>query len=97
MKKIKTFIIDGENFHDIKGFYDEIVSVLTNDFKGFGRNYDAFDDILYGGYQFEFKEKIILVWRNFDKSKKELPEEFLKNILEIIRNHKYHVKFKIEK
>ena len=98
MKKIKKFIIDGKNFHDLRGFYDEVVKVLTNNFKGFGRNYDAFDDILYGGEEpFEFKEKITLIWRSFEKSRKELPKEFLENILEIIKNHKFHIKFKIEK
>jgi len=95
MRKIKTFVINGKKFNDIEGFYKESVRILAPGFIGFGRNPDAFDDILYGGEEpFDFKEKIILVWKNFDKSKKELPQAFLRDIVEIIRNHKYHVKFK---
>ena len=89
MKK-KMFIIDGKNFSNIEGFYDEVQRKLTIDFPGFGRNLDAFDDILYGGDElFKFKEKIVLRWKNFNKSKKELPSEFLKDILEIIKHHNH--------
>lgn len=98
MNKIKTFVIDGEKFNDIEGFYDEVVKILAPGFKDFGRNYDAFDDILYGGEDsFDFEEKINLIWKNCEKSMRELPSEFLRIILEIIKNHKHHIKFKIER
>ncbi len=87
--KTKRIVINGKNFSDVEGFYDEVQSVLTKDFKEFGRNLDAFDDLLYGGFgKFNENEKIILVWKDFYKSKKELPSEFLKNIIEIINHHK---------
>lgn len=87
--KIKKFTIDGKKFSNIKGFYDEVQKVLTKDFKGFGRTLDAFDDILYGGFgKFDDKEKIILVWKNFSTSKKNLPLITLKSLIEVIENHK---------
>lgn len=94
---MKKFVISGKNFLDIEGFYNEVKKVLTNNFKGFGRNLDAFDDILYGGFEkFDENEKIILIWKNFNDSKKILPKEFLKDIIEIIKHHK-NIKLKIEK
>lgn len=94
--KVKKFILDGKNFSNIEDFYDEAQKVLTDDFKGFGRNLDAFDDILYGGFGKFESEKIIIVWQNFDQSKKELPSEFLKKIIEIIKNHK-NIKLQLNK
>ena len=92
MKKqiaIKEFIIDGNIFSNIEEFYNEVQMVLTDNFTGFGRNLDAFDDILYGDLgRFDSKEKIILIWKNFEKSKISLNSKFLKQILEIIKSHK---------
>ena len=93
--KIKVFIINGKNFLDIEGFYKESQKVLTKNFKEFGKNLNAFDDILYGFGKFNENEEIILTWKNFDESKKNLPKEFLKDIIEIIENHK-NIKLKIE-
>lgn len=70
----KTFIINGNNFSDLQGFYDEVVNVLTKNFTDkFGRNMNAFDDILLGGFcKFEYQEKIIFIWKNAKKSQKDL-------------------------
>lgn len=90
MKKIKKFIIEGKNFHDEDGFYDEFERVFLKDFPKsfkFGRNLDAFDDILYPDEE-EKKYKWVVVWENFDKSERELPTERLIHILEILHNHK---------
>ena len=93
----KKFIIDGNNFSDLDGFYDEIRRVLTDNFEGFGRNLDALDDVLEGGFgKFDEYENIILIWKNFDKSKKELKPEILKKLVEILKYHK-NIEFKIEK
>lgn len=69
----KRFIIDGMNFQTLKGFYDEVQTVLTSNFTGFGRNLDAFNDILRGGFgKFEYEEAITIVWNNSQKSKRDL-------------------------
>ena len=64
-------IIDGSHFNNIAGFYDEIERLLT---KGLtwkiGRNMDAFNDILRGGFGVhEYGESLAIKWINFKKSK----------------------------
>ena len=94
MKKIKEFVIEGNNFRDIEGFYDEFEKVFLKDFPKkfkFGRNLDAFDDILYQDKE-EKKCKLVIIWKNFNKSERELPTEALIHLLEILQNHKNHIK-----
>lgn len=67
-KQIVTF--DGNKFSNIEEFYIEVYSVLTKslDWK-VAHNFDAFNDILYGGFGvYEPKEKIIINWINYSKS-----------------------------
>ena len=47
----EVFIIDGRRFSNMAGFYDEVEQVFTCglDWK-IGRNLDAFNDILRGGF-----------------------------------------------
>ncbi len=72
MKK-PIFIIDSNNFETLEGFYDEVQSVLTNNFTEFGRNLDAFSDILEGGFgKFEYGEPIKIMWKNAHKSRLDL-------------------------
>lgn len=59
---VKSYVIDGANFSTLEGFFEEIGSVLIPE-ATWGRNLDAFNDILRGGFGtpdggFEF------VWRN---------------------------------
>jgi len=70
----KTFTIDGNNFSDMPGFYNEVEKVLTKDLNWkIGRNLNAFNDVLWGGFgRFENEESIILIWKNSEKSRKEL-------------------------
>lgn len=45
----KTYVIGGKNFSTLEGFWDEISEkVISNVY--WGRNLDAFNDILYGGF-----------------------------------------------
>jgi RNAse (barnase) inhibitor barstar len=45
------FIIDGSHFSTMKGFYDEVERVFTFGLNWkIGRNLDAFNDILRGGF-----------------------------------------------
>ena len=67
----KVFIIDGNNFNDLEGFYCEIDKLLTKDLTWkTGHNLDAFNDLLRGGFGVhEYGEPILLRWINFNKSK----------------------------
>lgn len=92
----QVIIIEGNNFSDIESFYDEIDSVLTKNLVWkTGHNLNAFNDLLYGGFGvFEFEDEIILIWKNFAKSKTGLKDN-LASILEIIESHK-HIEFRRE-
>lgn len=73
----REFIIDGEQFNDIEGFYCEIDKLFTKDLDWeTGHNLDAFDDILYGGFGVHnFKEPIKIIWKNFSKSRNDFSYE----------------------
>lgn len=93
MNKVKEIVIDGNIFNDMESFYDEVERKICPEFDGFGRNPDALNDVLYGGFiTFEPEEPITLVWRNFNKSKREFIKKELDLILEIIQANK-HIKF----
>lgn len=69
----REFIIDGKNFDNIEGFYDEVEKVFTKDLDWkIGRNLDAFNDILRGGFGMHDDEPIRILWINFSKSKMDL-------------------------
>lgn len=96
---MKSFEINGSKFHDLGGFYDEVERTLCPQFKGFGRNLNAFDDVLSGGFlTYEYGERIRITWVNSAKSKKDLGvrssikalEEFRRSQQPFIsRNQKY--------
>ena len=72
MSHIKQFIIDGSSFNNLNSFYDELERVLCSNFH-MGRNLNAVDDVLRGGFgKFEYEESIDLIWRNSQKSKHDL-------------------------
>ncbi|HZE95519.1 MAG TPA: barstar family protein [Planctomycetota bacterium] len=69
---MKRFVLDGDAFDGLPAFYDHAGDVLCPGF-AWGRNLDAFKDILYGGFGvFEDSEEIELVWKNSAKSKQDL-------------------------
>jgi RNAse (barnase) inhibitor barstar len=69
----KTLVIDGERFITLDEFYTEVIDKLTVDCDWCGRNLDAFNDILRGGFGvFEYDEPITLIWKHSHKSKKDL-------------------------
>ena len=72
MKKVAVF--DGNSFSTISGFYDEVERKLTNGLTWeMGRNLDAFNDVLRGGFGVhEYEEPILIIWSNWDKSKTDL-------------------------
>jgi RNAse (barnase) inhibitor barstar len=85
MRKIIT--IDGNNFHDLAGFYNEIDNKLTKNLNWkTGRNLDAFNDLLRGGFGVhEYGEPLLIKWINFSKSSREFgyeaTVEYYNNIL----------------
>lgn len=69
-------IIDGSHFSDMEGFYDEVIKVFTRDADGMGRNLNAFNDMLRGGFGvFEYGTPITVKWLNADKSRNDLGYE----------------------
>ncbi|MEZ3434875.1 MAG: barstar family protein [Lachnospiraceae bacterium] len=81
---MKTFTIDGNNFSDLEGFYDEIDKILTKDLEWkTGHNLDAYNDLLRGGFGVHDEEPIVLKWLNYKKSKRELGDKLILSILEI--------------
>lgn len=69
---MKVYEIDGRNFNDINGFYEEITTkILTECQESWGRNLDALNDVLSGGFGTP-DEGFILVWSHPELSKKAL-------------------------
>ena len=71
----KTAVINGSHFSDLSGFYEEISDVFMKDADWKVGTLDGFDDILYG-----FRGEII--WKDAEKSKKELGVEATKKFYE---------------
>lgn len=64
---MKEFILDGNNFNDIDGFYNEIDRLLTKDLTWkTGHNLDAFNDLLRGGFSV-FDETVKSVCEKMNK------------------------------
>jgi RNAse (barnase) inhibitor barstar len=71
MNDKKEIVIDGNQFSTPDEFYDEVEKKLV--WNKWGRNLNAFNDILYGGFgSREFEEPFVLIWRNTEKSKQDL-------------------------
>ncbi len=85
---MKTFILDGNNFSDMEGFYCEIDKLLTKNLQWkTGHNLNAFNDLLRGGFNVhEYNEPITIRWINYEKSKKDLGDEMVLILLEIMLN-----------
>lgn len=76
----KTFLINGNNIHDIPSFYEEINRVfMPNEDWKLGQSLDAFNDLLYGGFgEIKGNEEICLIWKAYEKNKKDLGYEVTK-------------------
>ena len=85
---MKTIEINGNNFSNLDEFYNEVEQKMTKnlDWK-IGRNLDAFNDILNGGFGIHKVDEIYeLKWLNSQKSKSELKE--FNTIIDIITENK---------
>jgi RNAse (barnase) inhibitor barstar len=70
MGQKKTYEIDGTRFSTLEEFYHEISTVLIPG-APWGRNLDAFNDILSGGFGTP-DEGFVIIWKNSDQSRKRL-------------------------
>jgi hypothetical protein len=69
----KVFIIDGENFNNLKEFCSEFSNVVLSGKHEWNGNFDEFNDILWGGFgDIEDEEEYTIIWRSSTKSKKDL-------------------------
>lgn len=82
----KEFIINANHFNDWEGFYHEVETVFTNHLNWkIGRNLDAFNDILRGGFgRHSEDEPILIKWINFEKSEQDLGLHAMQTITAII-------------
>ena len=79
----KTAVIHGGHFSDLSEFYEEVSQVLMKNADWKVGTLDGFDDILYGGFGvFESKEEIEIIWKDSQKSKKDLGFEATKEFYE---------------
>jgi len=62
--------IDGMNFSTLEEFYDEVSNKLIPNVN-WGRNLDAFNDILQGGFGTP-SDGFVLVWKNSELSRERL-------------------------
>ena len=80
------YIIDGGKFSSKNGFFNYIEENFTQglDFK-IGRNLNAFQDVLCGGFGMHaYDEHIVIIWKNLAKSRERLDPDFLNAVLEIL-------------
>lgn len=82
----QAFTIDGRHFSTMAGFYDEAEQVFTCGLNWkIGRNLNAFNDILRGGFgRHEYGEPIHIKWIAYQKSVRNLGQETIDTITEII-------------
>lgn len=84
----KKIVIDGTQFSDLKGFYEEISEKLMKNADWKVGTLDGLNDMLYGVPEtFKPNGKVEIVWKNSDKSKEDLgfktTLDFLENKLKI--------------
>jgi RNAse (barnase) inhibitor barstar len=70
----KTILLEGNEFSTLSSFYSAVEKALTKDLGWhIGRNLNAFNDVLRGGFGVhDYEEPIRLVWLRSEKSRKEL-------------------------
>jgi RNAse (barnase) inhibitor barstar len=67
--ELEVFVLDGNSFHDLAGFFEAVTTTLRTG--SWGRNLDAFNDILRGGFGTP-DEGFVLRWRHSDVSRQRL-------------------------
>lgn len=70
---MRTYEIDGTMFDTVDGFYEEVSRIVIPG-ASWGRGFDAFNDILRGGFGTP-EEGFVLRWRHHEVSRKRLGYE----------------------
>ena len=83
---MRDYILEGRNFSTMDEFYNEIQKIMTSGLSwNIGHNLSAFNDVLRGGFgKHELGEDILIIWHNYELSKKMLGTQNVLNIIEII-------------
>jgi RNAse (barnase) inhibitor barstar len=80
-----TYEIDGQRIGSIADFYDQIDAQLLSG-TCWGRNLDAFNDILWGGFG-PLPERFTLVWRSAADSHVGLWAALFDKLVNIVHQH----------
>lgn len=90
----QILVLDRNNFSDEESFYNQVDKIFTKNLNSnTGHNLSAFNDLLRVGFGVhEYEETISLKWINFEKSKRDLGEEFADTVMDIILSHE-HIEF----
>ena len=85
-----VYELDGSRIHDLDSFYAEVSRVMLPE-TSWGRNLDAFNDILRGDFG-PLESSFTLVWLNADESRQRLGHALTVRILErrLITCHPSH-------
>lgn len=78
--------LDGEAIRDRASFYNEVSRVVLGGNHDWGKNLDAFNDILQGGFGSP-PGGFVIAWENHEKSKAALGQTLFDTIIDIIRDH----------
>ena len=82
---LPQLVLDGARIHDLESFYDEVERVMTRGAR-WGRNLDAFHDILRGGFGTP-DGGFVLVWQDSLSSQAALGSELFETLVDIVREH----------
>jgi len=82
---LATYEIDGRDFDSLDAFFDLFTQKILRG-AGWGRNWDAFEDVLRGGFGTP-EGGFILVWKNHEISKRRMGLANFWQVVNIIQNH----------
>lgn len=80
----RRYVLDGDAFADLGGFFAEVSRVMVPG-RAWGRNLDAFNDLLRGGFGTP-EGGFVVVWQHAARSKARLGDVF-DTLVEILRAH----------
>ena len=80
-----AYSLDGDKIVDLESFYDEVSAKVLPGVR-WGRNLDAFNDILRGGFGTP-EDGFVLRWTSFAVSRAALGPTSFETLIEIVRDH----------